>query len=190
MKIKNAAYFKGVKIPGFEAFGRYLSETLNYIGNAHDATSQGTNVDPDGGQLPAPPQVSGLQVSSRDGYVHVAVTDRNQSLYRSPHYFVEHADNPQFTNPIQETNGPGRNITFPVGNQTRYVRVFSAYPTSAPSQPVVHGGAIPTPVFGGGNGSGPLFLPSQGSGTGAPGVGGQGPGTAPYRGQTTVPPTR
>lgn len=190
MKIKNAAYFKGVKIPGFEAFGRYLSETLNYIGNAHDATSQGTNVDPDGGQLPAPPQVSGLQVSSRDGYVHVAIQDRNQSLYRSPKYYVVHADNPQLTNAIQEGGTEGRNITFPIGNQTRYIGVFHAYPNGAPSPVLMHGGAIPKPVFGGGAGSGPLFLPSEGSGTGSPGVAGQGPGSLPYRGQTTVPPIR
>jgi hypothetical protein len=84
-----------------------------------------------------------------------------------------------------------RNISIPVGNQARYVRVFSSYSESAPSAPVYHGGAAsPKAVNGGGSGPGPAFLPSQGSGTGAAGQGLSGPGPVPFRSATGAPPTR
>ena len=86
--------------------------------------------------------------------------------------------------------GTARNITIPVGNQTRYVRVYSSYGSSPPSSPLYHGGAQPIAVNGGGTDSGPQFLPSEGTGTGPARVGLQGPGQTPFRSKTGAPPVR
>ena len=147
------------------------------------------------GQPPVPPPVHAVQVSGRDGYLHVAITDNNGiqgqgGIYRGLEYYVDHADNPGFANAVTEHLGPRRNVTIPVGSQTRYVRAYSAYQFGSPSQPVVHGGNQPIGTVGGGSGPGPLFLPSQGSGTGAPGVGAQGPGATPFRSTNGKPPIR
>ena len=74
---------------------------------------------------------------------------------------------------------------------TRYFRAYSAYASSAAGPPVYFGGVgAPLPVAGGGPVGGPAFLPSQGSGTGAPGEGLSGPGPVPFRSTTGAPPVR
>src|SRR6185369_17239295 len=112
----------------------------------------------------------------------------DEPFYRGIRYYVEHADNPQFTDPQIVRAGDVRNITIPAGGK-RYVRAYASYPSSAPNEPVYHGSSVePIAVDSGGNG--PAFLPSQGSGTGAAGVGLQGPGKEPFRPVDGKPPTR
>ena len=173
--VRNLAFLRSV--PGF---GQKLYEALTDLATRITVGAQQTNGNQTGEPIP-PPQVSGVKVSGQNGYIHVAIVDNNQNLYRGIRYYAEHADNQAFRDPHIVPMHDSRNITIPVGNQTRYVRVYSAYPSSAPSAPVYHGGAVPIPVNGGGTDSGPMFLSSQGSGTGAAGEGLSGPGPIPYR---------
>lgn len=188
MQLPNLSYFRGLKLPDSPEFGARLYQAFSDIVTKSTNTEQQTNANPEGPPS-APPKINGVQVSGQDGFIHVAVTDNNE-IYRGVRYYVEHADNPHFTNPQVIPMHDSRNVTFPVGNQTRYVRAYSAYPSSHPSEPVYHGGAQPIAVNGGGSTPGPLFLASQGSGTGEAGVGLQGPGKVAFRSATGVPPVR
>ena len=166
-----------------------LYEALSDIIGRQNNIEQQMNANGVGNPQP-PPTVNGVQVTGSNGFLHVAITDQG-GLYRGIRYFTEHADNPAFTNPQVVPMGDSRNVTIPVGNQTRYVRVYSSYISSHPSDPVYHGSSVaPTPVNGGGSNSGPQFLPSQGSGTGDAGVGLQGPGRVAFRSDNGVPPVR
>lgn len=158
-----------------------LHEALQDIIRAISTTAQQVNANPDGPAQP-PPQVNAIKVSGANGRFHVAITDQNSQLSRGVSYFVEHADNPQFTNPITVEVGASRNLDLSLGNVTRYFRAYSSYSTSDPSAPVYHGGsASPVPVSGGGASGGPDFLPSEGSGTGIQGEGLSGFGPVPKR---------
>lgn len=143
------------------------------------------------GQPLAPPNVNKLVVTSQNGHFSAAITDNNQNLYRGVGYFLEHADNANFTNPQIIHLGATRNWTGFLGNVTRYWRAYSAYPSSPSSAPAYHGGnAQPQPVSGGGAIGGPSFQPSQGSGTGAAAVGLSGAGPVPFRSPNGTPPIR
>lgn len=181
---RNADFIRN--LPG--ELGSRLYEALSDLANRNETLSQQVNGNTKG-QPAAPPNVAGVSVTGRDGFLHVAVHDPSP-VYRGIRYAVEHADNPHFENPIMVPMHDSRNVTIPVGNQTRYVRAYSYYSSSPPSAPVYHGGSQPLAVNGGGSGPGPAFLPSQGSGTGSPGVGLQGPGVAPFRSATGAPPKR
>ena len=136
-----------------------------------------------------PLPINGLNVKAQNGHFSVALTDNNQ-IYRGTSYFIEHADNPHFTNPTIVPLGPSRNANLFLGNVTRYFRAYSGLPVGPSSPPVYHGGAQPIPVVGGGTVGGPAVLPSQGSGTGAAGVGLVGYGPVQYRSASGVPPPR
>lgn len=186
---KNQAYIRALHSPEFPDLGAKLHEAIMDIATRTVTLAQQTNSNLTGQPAP-PPAVNGVNVTGQDGYLHVAVTDQNQ-IFRGVQYFAEHADNPHFTDPHIVPMGASRNVSIPVGNQTRYVRVYSAYGATGPSSPVYHGSQVaPLPVSGGGSGPGPLLLPSQGSGTGAAGQGISGPGPIPYRTDTGVPPVR
>ena len=166
-----------------------LYEALTDIINQHLNTSQQTNSNPIGNPEP-PPAIAGLKVSASNGHFQVAINDPNP-IYRGVSYFVEHADNPNFTNPHVEELGASRNANFFFGNSTRYFRAYSAYGSSSPGAPAYHGDpAAPEPVSGGGSIAGPDFLASQGSGTGSPGQGLSGPGPIPFRSTDGAPPIR
>lgn len=166
-----------------------LFEALQDIRNGIVAMQQQTNTNPQGEPVP-PPAISSVSVKGRDGYAHVSITD-NSNIYRGIRYFVEHADNPQFTNPIVVPLNDSRNAAIPVGNQTRYFRAYSSYSPTAPSAAVYHGDAAnPIAVEGGGTGPGPDYGESQGSGTGTAGQALQGPGTSPFRSATGASPSR
>lgn len=143
------------------------------------------------GEPQPPPSPMGIQVTARDGYMHVALNDQGD-LYRGVQYWVAHADNPNFTNAVhtQASGTELRNHTEFIGNQTRYVQAYKSYPWSGPTQPVIHGGTIPKAVQGGGSVAGPLWLPSQGTGTGAQGQLPSGPGPIAFRSTNGVPPVR
>lgn len=188
MDIPNLDYFRSISIPDFPDFGAKMVQSLQSIATQATNVEQQTNSNPKG-QPTAPPQINKVEVSGRDGVLSVSITDNNP-IYRGIKYYAEHADNPQFTNSITVPMVDSRNVTIPVGSQKRYVRAYSAYSSSPASPPVYHGGAMPEPVAGGGATPGPLFLPSQGSGTGLAGQGLQGPGDVPFRSPNGLPPIR
>lgn len=188
LDIKQLDWLGKVTIPEFPEFGTKLRQALQSIQIAHNTVEMQTNSDSTS-EPTAPPPVNGLQVKAQNGHFSVALTDNNQ-VYRGISYFVEHADNPHFTNPTIVPLGPARNANLFLGNSTRYFRAYSAYGTGQASPPVYHGGSQPTAVIGGGSVGGPATLPSQGSGTGAAGVGLVGYGPVQYRSSTGVPPPR
>ena len=167
--------------------GAKLAELLTAHSTGITNMAQQVNANPEG-PPPPPGKINGVQVTAADGHFNVAITDENASLYRGVNYFVEHADNPQFTNPITEHIGTTRNWSKFLGNTTRYFRAYSAYQASHPSEPVYHGdAATPLAVSGGGTVAGPPAATSQGSGTGPAGVGLQGFGKEPWRGGGAPP---
>jgi len=186
LNIDQLAFIKGVQIPGHPEFGAKLAEALASIQLAVNNQEQQTNANSVGPPQP-PGKINGVQVTGANGFLHVAIQDENP-IYRGIRYYVEHADNPQFTNPQVVALHDVRNVTIPVGG-VRYVRAYSAYSSSAPSDPTYHGNpAQPTAVDT--RGVGPQLLPSQGSGTGQAGVGLEGPGKEPFRPIAGAPPTR
>ena len=137
-----------------------------------------------------PPPIDGLKVAGSNGHFSIAIQDQTPS-FRGVNYYVEHADNPNFTNPHVIELGAARNHNVFLGNVTRYWRAYSAYSSSEPSAPAYQGDAsTPLPVAGGGAIPGPEFLPSEGSGTGAPGQGLAGPGILPWRSLSGLAPVR
>lgn len=180
MNIRNLDYIRSKDPKLFEALSDILTQQQNI--------AQQVNANPSG--LPqSPPTISGLKVTGQNGMFHLQITD-NGPIYRGISYHAEYADNPAFTNPQPIDMGAARNHTLFLGNGTYYFRAFSAYSNGPPGAPAYHGGSIPVPVIGGGLIGGPALLPPQSSGTGTPGQGLQGPGTAPFRSSTGAVPIR
>lgn len=181
MPVRNLDYIKSQDPRLYEALHDIISQQSN-IAQQVNGNVSGT---------PKPPtSISGIQVSAQNGHFQVAIQD-HASTYRDVHYYIEHADNPNFHNSQVIHNGHSRNWGGFMGNVTRYFRAYSAYPTSAAGSPAYHGGALkPQPVIGGGTNAGPSFLNSQGSGTGFPGQGISGPGPVPFRAVNGAPPIR
>lgn len=186
ISIKNLAFLKNSR-PDHPEYSVKLAEALESFGlQVNNAISQ-TNANPTGSPEP-PPNINAVNVTAQNGFAHVAI-QHDAPIYRGVRYYVEHADNPNFTNPQVVALHDVRNVTIPVGAGNRYYRAYAAYSSSAPGAPAYHGNPVqPTAVDAGG--SGPAFLPSQGSGTGEAGVGLQGPGTRPFRPVSGSPPTR
>lgn len=173
-------------IPGF---GGRLYEAMKDFDTEVANVAQQVNGNRKGQPL-APPAIGGLKVTGQNGHFSIAIQD-SSPIFRGVNYFLEHADNPHFTNPHVIDLGASRNHTFFLGNVTRYFRAYSSYGTSAPGDPAYFGSeSSPTPVTGGGSTGGPLFTNSEGSGTSLAGAGLNGPGIAPYRSATGLPPTR
>lgn len=185
LSIKELAFLKGVDHWTPE-LGAKLAEALGSIQQAHNNVEQQVNGNATAGPQ-APPPPDAVSVTGQNGYLHVAI-HHDAHFYRGIRYYVEHADNPQFTDPHVVALHDVRNVSIPVGG-SRYVRAYAAYSSSAPSQPVYHG-SVAQPIAVDTGGVGPALLPSQGSGTGAPGVGLQGPGKEPFRPIAGAPPVR
>jgi|GEM_PF-678840 len=164
----------------YEAFQDLLTHQANIASQ--------TTSNPKGPSQP-PPSINGVQVSAQNGFAHVAITDNNE-VFRGIRYYAVHSASNQFSNPQIVPMGDSRNVTIPIGNQTRHFAVYSSYLNSPPSPMIMHGGATPIPVSGGGSDAGPAFLDGQGSGTGAKGIAHSGPGPIPFRSSTGAPPTR
>lgn len=149
--------------------GQYLR---NYLIPAVTQTARNAAVSPTG-TAAAPESPSGVSIAAAAEMVHVSVTD-NSALNRGVHYFTEiSANDPSFRQPIVFHHGTSRTPPpFPLPSKdgsgaaiSYYVRAYSQYPGSAPSAPVVYGGAAkPTAVTLGGTTQLNL-LPSTGSGT-------------------------
>ena len=164
-------------------------EALQDLDQRHQTLAQQVNGNSTG-QPSAPPAIQSLKVTAANGHFTAAITD-NGPIYRGIQYYLEHADNPNFSNAQQIHLGDVRNHTVFLGNVTRYWRAYSSYSSSPSGAPVYHGSQVrPAAVSGGGTISGPPFQVSQGSGTGSPGVGLSGPGPIPFRSAKGVPPVR
>lgn len=187
--IRNLEFIRSLTSDSHPAYGQRLFEALqDIIQNQQNVTSQ-VNGNVAGNPQP-PPAVNGIKVSAQNGHFQIAVQDSNE-ISRGISYHVEHADNPQFTNSQTVHLGPTRNANMFLGNVKRYFRAYSSYGSTAISAPAYHGGAAtPEAVEGGGPIGGPSFLSSEGSGTGAAGVGLSGPGPIPFRSTTGKPPIR
>jgi hypothetical protein len=158
-----------------------IAESLDAISKGSTTTEQQGNLNAQGQPEP-PPNIQSVTATGANGYLHVAIQDNSENLSRGAEYFAEHSAFPDFRDAQIRPMGTSRQIDLPIGNATRYVRAYSAYPSSGPSAKVYHGGALnPTPVSGGSGDGPPAWLPSQGSGTGAPGQSGVGPGPLPKR---------
>ena len=189
MAIRNLDWMRGVRVEGVPDFGAKLFEALSDIAQQHQTLAQQVNGNPTGGPLP-PPAIDGLKVKAQNGHFQISIAHGGE-FYRDVHYYVEHADNPQFTDAHTIHLGHSRNHNIFLGNVTRYWRAFAAYPTSAAGSPVYHGGPVaPLAVSGGGAAGGPAFLASQGSGTGNPTDALSGPGPVAFRSITGAPPIR
>lgn len=183
-------YFKTLRIADAPDLGPRLYEFLNRmcggVNNVEQQTNSNVNGPPE-----APPPPDAVTASGQDGRIQIAISHQAAEFYRGNHYFVEHADNPNFANPQVVNLGPSRNGSIYVGNQPRYIRTYNQYPGSAPSTPVYLGSAAqPRAVSGGGGGPAIRFLPSQGSGTGKPGQGMSGFGNVAFRSSNGKPPIR
>ena len=121
----------------YQEIGTKLAEALQQIADAHNQVEQQGNFNSTG-QPKAPPPVQGLMVQASNGHFQVAI-DHNVDRYRGVNYFVEHADNPNFTDSHTEEMGASRNANLFLGDSTRYFRAYAAYPGSAPGDPAYHG---------------------------------------------------
>lgn len=189
MNIKNIDYISKLASKEFPELGPKLAEALKSIAQQTANVAQQLNGNGSGSPQPPPP-VNGLKVTGKNGHFNIAIQDGNK-IFRDIHYYVEHSDNPHFTNPSVIHLGHSRNHSIFLGNVTRYWRAYSAYASSSTSSPAYHGSPTsPVGVVGGGTIGGPEFLPSEGSGTGAPGVGLSGPGPVPFRSPNGAAPIR
>lgn len=173
MTLPNLPYIRRIPI-----IGARLYEALNAVQTQSQATEQQTNANPSGQPAP-PPAINGVHVSTGPGgEFQIAITDNGQ-VARGVNYWVEHADDPSFTNPHVIDLGQSRNHSVYLGSQSLYWRAYSSYIASGASPAAYHGDAAqPLPVTGGVVGA---RAPSMGAGTGAPAQGLHGPGPVPMR---------
>jgi hypothetical protein len=155
------------------------------VRNIEQQTNADANLHP-----AAPPPPDGVSVTAANGIFHASVT-HNQPIYRGIRYHGEYSESPNFTNPFPISMGESREWRGALGNLNLHFRFASSYGNSAPSAWVYHGGQASPALVAGGGVSGPaLPSQSQGSGTGQPGEGFQGPGQRAYRSTTGAPPVR
>lgn len=172
-------FFRNVTKENIHEIGPRLAEALQAIGSGVTNMAQQVNANPNGQPEP-PPAISGVDVSAMNGHLSVAIQDDNPK-FRGVRYFIETADNPNFTNPTIVDNGTSRNYNKFVGNKPMYVRAYSAYGPSAPSSPAYYGSQVePRAVLPGSDNAGAPAMQSQSSGTGVPGQGLTGPGIVPF----------
>ena len=138
----------------------YLYETLVRIVSAVNSASQRAGVDP-ATPAPAPSQIASISVQAANGWFDISITDPSNNR-PGLFYFAESDVTPAFSSPRVYFLGASRNLYVQLGNQTLYWRGYSQYVGSLPSSPVAFG-SPPAAVTGGGS-SGPVPLPSQGSG--------------------------
>lgn len=184
MEIPHSGYFRNAT-PADPQFSWKLADVIDAINKQSAVTERQGNLNPKG-QPDPPPNIQSVTATGANGVLHVSIQDQSANLNRGVNYYVEHSAFPDFRDSQVRNIGDSRSADFTIGNATRYVRAYSAYPSSPPSAHVYHGRAVaPTPVSGGGNVGPPAWLPSQGSGTGAPGQVGVGPGPLPSRNSAT-----
>lgn len=180
-----AVQAQGALITGSDNLGAQLSEGFKSVQSAISALEVQTNSDVTNGTS-APPNPQGLDAVAQNGYVTLAITDQSEGLARGAQYLIEHASNSSFADAQAVHIGPSRNATIFIGNQSRFFRALSFYSGGPASRAVYLGSAAqPKAISGGGTNPGPAWLPSQGTGTSAPGHMGTGPGPVQVRSPTS-----
>lgn len=94
------------------------------------------------GSTDAPPQISAVTVVPKGGGVHQVTIQDNNPVNRGISYFAEYSADPNFSTFTTVPMGPSRQMDVPAGTGALNWRVYSAYPTSAPSDPIYHAGAV------------------------------------------------
>jgi len=105
------------------------------------------------GRLAPPPPINGLNVTVGGEYAHITI-NHSGAIRQGVHYFVEVANNSSFigAHPIHYGTSRTRDPIHLAPKdssgaaQNWYARGFAQYPGSDPSEPVVYGGASPTPI--------------------------------------------
>ena len=121
-----------------------LGALLQRLIESHNNVARQVNATPIG-TTPKPPQINSVTVTGQGGQHEITINDNTPSN-RGLHYFYEWDISKEFTNPRQKALGPDRQdrpilgVAGPI-----YVRAFSGYLTSPPSDPVYHGTAT-TPL--------------------------------------------
>lgn len=177
---------RGVRVTarakGILAGGRALTKLIQQdaaVGSLIQKIIDGVNTVADNtgssavGRLAPPPPVNGINVKVSGEYAHVTL-NHSSEIQQGVHYFVEAANNENFTgaHPIHYGTSRTRDPIHlaPLddhGNpQKWYIRAYPQYPGSDPAKPTVYGGASPTPITTTGT-TRLTWNPSTGSGTGA-----------------------
>ena len=126
------------------------------------------------GDMVAPKSPDSVSIKIAGEMMHVAINHSGQ-LQRNVRYFTEVSSKPNFAQPIVIDHGSSRTghpITLPTylddgtTKATYYVRSFSQYPGSPPSEPTVVGGVGSPTAFQMAGSTALTLLPSNGSGTG------------------------
>jgi hypothetical protein len=138
----------------------YLYETLAKIVSALNTTSQRAGIDPTAPPA-APSSIASVSVRAANGWFDISIVDPSDTR-PGLFYFAESDTTPAFAAPRVYFMGASRNMYLQLGNQTLYWRAFSQYIGSQPSAPVTFG--VPALAVSGGGSSGPVPLPSSGSG--------------------------
>ena len=167
--------------------GQYIRQ---HILPAIATTAQNAGVSPTG-DAAAPNAPTAVNVATFGEMVHVSVTD-NSPLNRGVNYFTEISVNdPSFRRPIVYHHGTSRtpppfplptNLsggTSPVANKY-YIRSYSQYPGSPPSDPVLANGGAAITLSGSTVGT-PLASTGSGTASGNGTQGAQGFGKFPVR---------
>ena len=123
------------------------------------------------GRLAPPPPINGLSVTTGGEYAHIVI-QHSGAIQQGVHYFVEVANNPNFSgaHPIHygtsRTRDPIHLAPLDAGGETQkwYARGYAQYPGSDPSEPIVYGGASPKAITTTGT-TRLTWNPSTGSGT-------------------------
>jgi hypothetical protein len=166
---------KGI-LTGGRALAQWVNEDatkgslLQRIINAVNTLGDNTGASPVG-RLAPPPPINGLNVTTGGEYAHITIQHAGE-IQQGVHYFVEVANNPSFSgaHPIHYGTSRTRDPIHlapldAVGQpQSWYARGYAQYPGSDPSEPVVFGGASPTPITTTGT-TQLSWSPSTGSGT-------------------------
>lgn len=188
-KVRNLDYIRGLSTPELPGFGARLYEALQDVITHHTNLAQQVNGNSIGNPEPPPP-IDSVNVTGQNGHFDIAI-QHNAPIYRGVRYYAEYDTSPDFSNPRVVPMGDSRNHSLFLGNGSYYWRAYASYMSSHPSQPAYHGSQqSPQAVSGGGSIGGPALQESQGSGTGSPRQGLQGPGTIPFRSTSGAPPIR
>jgi hypothetical protein len=150
------------------ALGALVQKIINGVNTLADNTASSAT-----GRSSVPPNINSLNVKMAGEFAHVTI-DHSGPIQQGIHYFVEAANNENFSNahPIHfgtsRTRDPIHLAALDdAGNpQKWYLRAYAQYPGSNPSTPVNYGGEAPTAITP--TGATQLtWQPSTGSGTAA-----------------------
>ncbi len=141
--------------------GPELADEFSKFELAFNTVNQQTNANPLGPVEP-PPQVSGVAVVPKGGGVHQVTIQDNNPVNRGISYFAEYSLDPNFSTFTVVPMGPSRQLDVPAGTGDLSWRVYSAYQTGGPSDPIYHTGTVNST---GTTAAAAAGIPGTGSGT-------------------------